>query len=90
MSSTTKKHRDFVSEPIGEKDVSSIPGIGAVLAKRLGEKGFPKAYNLLGQVLLLNKDKAVFMEWLTECCQANSKQSQECATALCEWAGAHI
>lgn len=42
MSTTSKKHQDFVSEPMGEKEVTAIAGIGDVLGQRLSDKGFDK------------------------------------------------
>ena len=39
---TTKKHRLFVSEPIGDKDVRTLPGIGDIFGARLSAKGFDK------------------------------------------------
>lgn len=90
MSTTSQKHQDFVSEPMGEKEVTAIAGIGPVLGDRLSEKGFDKAYVLLGQFLLLKKDEDMFKEWLKETCNANSHQATNCFTCLKEWCNSYI
>ena len=70
---------------MGEKKVTELAGIGEVLGKRLEEKGFDKAYVMLGQFLVLRKDEALFAEWLQDACHANSKQERDCYHCLKEW-----
>ncbi|GAV04224.1 hypothetical protein RvY_14536 [Ramazzottius varieornatus] len=86
MSATTsQKFRNFQSEPIGEKEVTAVAGIGDVLGARLVEKGYDKAYVLLGQFLVLKKDRELFQDWLHETCNANAKQQKDCADCLAEY-----
>ncbi|XP_051901161.1 barrier-to-autointegration factor B [Pristis pectinata] len=88
--STSQKHRNFVAEPMGEKSVKCLAGIGETLGQRLEEQGFDKAYVVLGQFLVLKKDEELFKEWLKETCQANAKQSNDCHTCLREWCDAFL
>lgn len=90
MSSTSQKHRNFVSEPMGEKEVGELAGIGDVLGKRLINEGFTKAYVVLGQFLVLQKDEELFVEWLKEVCQANKKQAGDCFGCLKDWCDAFL
>ena len=63
---TTQKHKNFVSEPMGNKNVNLIPGIGTAYASHLHENGFHKAYMVLGKYLVLDKDNNLFKDWLRE------------------------
>ncbi|XP_035684530.1 barrier-to-autointegration factor B-like [Branchiostoma floridae] len=90
MSSTSQKHRDFVGEPMGDKPVTALAGIGSTLGGRLSEKGYDKAYVVLGQYLLLKKDGDMFRDWLNETCNANSKQTLECYDCLAQWCEAFL
>jgi len=85
MSSTSQKHREFVAEPMGDKPVMALAGIGEALGKRLEEKGFDKAYVVLGQFLVLKKDEDLFVDWLKDTCSANKKQQADCYGCLKEW-----
>ncbi|CAN2390610.1 LEM domain binding [Pristimantis euphronides] len=88
--STSQKHRDFVAEPMGEKPVQALAGIGDVLGQRLADKGFDKAYVVLGQFLVLRKDEELFNDWLKEVCSANAKQARDCSSCLKEWTDAFL
>ena len=46
MSTTSKKHASFVSEPMGEKPVTDIAGIGETYGKRLTELGFERVTHI--------------------------------------------
>ena len=59
--------------------------IGEVLGKRLESKGFDKAYMVLGQLLLLKKDKDLFTDWMKDLVSANTKQSGDCYQCLSDW-----
>ncbi|XP_077536177.1 uncharacterized protein LOC144148527, partial [Haemaphysalis longicornis] len=84
-SSTSQKHRNFVSEPIGNKAVTELAGIGPVLGQRLEAKGYAKASNALGMYLSLGKDRKRFEDWLKDATGANKKQAYDCYQCLHDW-----
>ena len=85
-SSTSKKHKTFCSEPMGEKRVSELAGIGPVFAERLtSNHGIDKAYIVLGHFLVMHRNEAAFKKWLKSACGSNAKQNKDCFRCLCEW-----
>ena len=44
-----------------------------------------QAYVVLGQYLVLKKDKELFVDWLKDTCSANTKQSNDCYNCLNDW-----
>ncbi|XP_016388336.1 barrier-to-autointegration factor-like [Sinocyclocheilus rhinocerous] len=87
---TSKKHRCFCSEPMGDKLVYELPGIGPVLGGRLQNRGIIRARDVLGRFLVLNKDEWKFKNWLRDSCGANAKQQRDCYNYLREWTSNHL
>lgn len=75
---------------MGEKAVTELAGIGGALGGRLSDKGYDKAYVVLGQFLVLKKSEELFKDWLNQTCGANSKQQHDCYACLREWCGAFL
>ena len=84
-SDTTQKHRNFVQEPMENKSVTALAGIGDTLGKRLSRLGYDKAYSVLGQFLQLQKNEEKFVNWMKTKAGANSKQALDCFHCLSEW-----
>ena len=75
---------------MGEKRVTDLAGIGPVLGERLTDKGFDKAYVVLGQFLLLQKNEELFVDWIKGECKANAKQAKDCYGCLAAWCDAFL
>ena len=83
--SMSHKCRNFVEEPMGDKAVTELAGIGEALGRRLASQGFTKACDLLGRYLVLKKNKDMFKAWLSEACGANDDQQEKCYNCLDQW-----
>ncbi|MES1905905.1 MAG: Barrier-to-autointegration factor, partial [Paramarteilia canceri] len=83
--STSKKHMNFVSEPLGEKPICEVPGIGPVYGEKLTQGGFDKAYVLLGQYLLLKKDNQTFEEFLMDEYGISKRSAEMCSNGFASY-----
>uniref|UniRef100_A0A0N5AZ66 Barrier-to-autointegration factor 1 n=1 Tax=Syphacia muris TaxID=451379 RepID=A0A0N5AZ66_9BILA len=88
--STSVKHREFISEPMGEKEVTTIAGIGPAYGEKLTKAGFDKAYVVFGQFLLLKKEKDLFIDWLKEVAGIPSNHATSAYNCLKEWSDQYI
>lgn len=61
MPRRTKKQENFVSEPVRNKRVEDLPGIGAVYGGRLRKAGYTTASDVLDQY---SKNPDGFEHWL--------------------------
>lgn len=86
QSSTSAKSRNFANNPIGDKFVNEIPGVGSVLKEALNKKGIMYAYNIVGKYNApkVNRDEQDFKEWLQKL-GANRKHQNDCYVAVKEW-----
>ncbi|XP_077495161.1 barrier-to-autointegration factor-like [Amblyomma americanum] len=85
MSTTSEKHRNFVSEPMGDKDVTDIAGIDGDLGTRMKDKGFDKAYIVVGKFLVTGRNRDEFIPWLKDVGGANDEQAEACFQCLNEY-----
>jgi hypothetical protein len=60
-SSTTKKFREFMAEPLGDKGIRDVPGIGDVLGAKLSEAGYEKVCFSYGNFVLIRIIEIVFL-----------------------------
>ncbi|KAK7103277.1 hypothetical protein V1264_018209 [Littorina saxatilis] len=86
---TTQKHRTFVNEPMGDKDVTHLPGIGQVTGRKMNDEGFKKAKKVLRQFIKLD-DQGEFTIWLTESFGASRRQAKLCFDGLKEYSDYHM
>ena len=59
-----REWRTFVEEPLGEKSVRAVPGIGPAYEEKLKKKGITKACMLVGQFIYFGGDEKKYIDWL--------------------------
>ena len=81
---------ETIEDPLLDKPVTEWAGIGKSLGRRLSNLGFDKAYVLLGQFLILKKNRDLFEDWLKDYAGANSKQASDCYKSLSIWCDEYL
>ena len=82
---TSEVHKKFVKEPMGDKSVRDLAGVGDKLGARLEEKGINKASQVFGQFHRVAKDEGQLKQWMHKKCGANSFQAGQTYACLKEW-----
>lgn len=90
MSSTTQKHRNFVSEPMTGKLTTDVSGIGPAFGGRLRNVGINTAIQIYQEFLNMERDRDRFVTWFLEVCEPNSngrytRHAHHCFESLEEW-----
>ena len=82
MSSTSKKVASFISEPLGNKPVTALGGIGEKHGRELLEHGFQSAGAVVGQYMALNKSDVKFTQFLEKVTTANDREANNCLLSV--------
>ena len=80
--SETTKHTNFVSEPMGDKLVKQVPGVGDVIATHMNKGGLAHAYELYGHYLCKKKEE---FEEFVRGFGANAHQIEQVVNAFSAW-----
>ncbi|KAI0980721.1 hypothetical protein GJ496_005683 [Pomphorhynchus laevis] len=84
-SGNSYKQHEFTTEPMGEKPVNCVAGIGYMYGEKLCERGFDKAIYLLGVFLALEKNEEVFKEWLMKTVSMTRPHACMACDSLKKW-----
>ena len=86
----TETHRKFVGEPIGNKPISAVPGIGRAHTRTLNAINITNAYELLGIFLSKGMQQYPFQVWLRAKLPTSNAVHRECCyKALNEYFRTH-
>ena len=59
-----QKFAQFIGEPIQDKPVTELVGVGPALGAKLVAAGYPNAFHLLGKYLVFKKVDFLFIDWI--------------------------
>jgi len=80
----------FCNGNLGGKTILGVCGISKQNALSLAERGYTKAYILLGQFLLFRKEEEFFIEWLKELLIIADEDALHCYSCMRDWCTLHL
>ena len=81
----SRKYHLFIREPMSNKSVNDLVGVGPVLGKRFAAMGYQEASTLFGQFLVVKKTRQLFIIWVMKTVGANMKQAKDIFQCLLDW-----
>ncbi|KAI3380953.1 hypothetical protein SNEBB_002550 [Seison nebaliae] len=90
MPTTTIKHERFRCEPMSDKGIEEIAGIGDVTAGQLRLRGYEKASQLLGRLLLFDRNEEDFIAWMKMNTKANEGMARRAFLCLQAWCDTYL
>jgi len=95
--STSRKHDNFVRESMlrdgKPKSVDELPGIGTWATKDLAELGLVHAHQLLGQLLVCDRNEALYLKFLEvsiPVLNSHPRHYKACFACLDEWCNLNL
>ncbi len=80
---TSKKQADFLSTPLeAVRSLLQVPGVGAATLERLTRAGVTTPQQLVGQFMVLNRDRASMAAWLKGSCGVRQREAGTITEAL--------
>jgi hypothetical protein len=79
---TTKKFDAFLSCPLQDGELTSVPGVGPKTHSKLKEACIDTVEQLMGQFLLLGRDTDRMSQWLKETCDVRPRDAATISEGL--------
>lgn len=79
---TTLKLDSFLSTPLREAKLASVPGIGAVTLSKLQSANISTVEQLMGQFMVLSSSVESMEQWLRSVCEVRSTEAKKISEAL--------
>ena len=82
---SSKKSKIFENEPLKDKEIIDVPGIGEIYSAQMIKFGITKADELLGYFLIFKKNDELFELWLNEEFEMQKIHAKACCNGFKNW-----